>query len=160
MGKKIISNKLKFISFEPKDGRFVGFLSLEAFINSEQDLEFVLKKATHIYERSIAQMRAILADIHTARAKRANISARKIWQLGDTILTLKNDLEKLSLQIDNVYNHLARDLGVKRKWLEKVIIFRRHLPHKGLIPRSLNWGRCEKGTRRVAERLRKGLPIA
>jgi len=68
-------------------------------------------------------------------------------------------LAELSLEIDDVYKHLVRDLGAKRKWLEKAIIFRRYLPTQDLIPQSLNWGRCEKGTRRVAERLRDGLPL-
>lgn len=161
MGKKeIISNNLAFISFEPQNEHFIGFLSLEAIINSEKDPELTLRKATKLYERSIIKMRRIVAEIQAARANRKDLSARKIWLLGDAIFTLKDDLAKLSLQLDNVYAHLSRDLGVKRKWLEKVVIFRRHLPHEGLIPKSLNWGRCEKGTRRVAERLREGLPIA
>jgi len=38
-------------------------------------------------------------------------------------------------------------LGVKKKWLEKAIIFRRYVDDKNAIPKNLNWGKCEKGTK-------------
>lgn len=158
MGQKVTSDKLAFVSFEPKNGQFMAFLSMEGIIFSEKDPELVLRKATKLYEHSIAKMRSIITEIWVTRANRKSIPARKIWQLGNTIFELKDGLASLSLQLDNVYSHLARDLGVKRKWLEKVVIFRRYLPSKELIPKALNWGRCEKGTRRIAERLRDGLP--
>lgn len=158
MGKEVTSNKLAFISFEPRNGHFVAFLEMEAFINSEEDPGPILMKASKLYERSVAKMRAIIEEMQATKAKHRSIPARRIWQLGDAIFKLRNDLGRLSLQIDSVYAHLSRDLRVKRKWLEKVVTFRRYLPSKELIPKSLNWGRCEKGTRRVAERLRKGLP--
>lgn len=160
MGKEVISEEIAFISFEPQDGHFIAFLAMEAFINGKKDPELILRNATKVYERSIIRMRAIIAEIQAARANHRSIPARKIWQLGDTIFKLKEDLEKLSVQLDNVYAHLVRDLKVKRKWLEKVVIFRRYLPSKEFIPKSLNWGCCEKGTRRVAEKLRKGLPLS
>jgi hypothetical protein len=152
-------NNLSFVSFEPRDGKFIGFLSMEAAIGSERDPEAILHKATKIYERSIIRIRSILVEIKSARANRKPIAARKIWQIGDIIFELRDNLEKLSLQLDGVYVHLVRDLGVKRKWLEKVIILRRYLPIESLVPKSLNWGRCEKGTRRVAERLSKRLSL-
>lgn len=159
MGKEVISSKLAFISFEPQGGHFVAFLAMEAIISSERDPALILSKATKLYERSITRMRSMIAEIQITRANHKKVSARKIWQLGDTIFKLKDDLEGLSLQLDNVYAHLSRDLRVKRKWLEKVVIFRRYLPSKEFVPKSLNWGRCEKGTRRVAEKLRKGLSL-
>jgi hypothetical protein len=159
MGKEeVASGKLSFISFELHDGHFVAFLEMEAVINSEKDPELILRQAEKLYERSVAKMQTLIEEIQATKAKHRSISALKIWELGNAVFKLKDDLEKLSLQLDNVYAHLSRDLGVKRKWLEKVVIFRRYLPSKEFVPKSLNWGRCEKGTRRVAERLRKGLP--
>ena len=105
-------------------------------------------------------MRSVVREIEAYRRSHTPTPARKIWELGDAIFKLNEELERVSLQIDGLYEHLVRDLTVKRKWLEKVIIFRRHLPDDNLIPESLNWGRCEKGTRKVAERLRVGQPLA
>jgi hypothetical protein len=132
---------------------------MESAIVSEINPETVLRKATNTYEQSITRMRSLMTEIQAAKTKRGFISARKMWQLGDYIFKLKDDLEKLSLELDGVYAHLTRDLGVKRMWLEKVIIFRRYLPDKSFIPESLNWGRCRNEPRQVAENLRKGLPL-
>lgn len=152
-------NNLAFVSFEPDKEQFTAFLPMEELISSEMEPADVLKKATHVYERSIMKMRSLVVEIESFRLNHKLLPARKIWQLGDAIFELRDDLEKLSLQIDGLYDHLVRDLGVKRKWLEKVVILRRYLPQQDAIPESLNWGRCEKGTRRVAERLQKGLPL-
>jgi len=158
MGEEMTSDKLTFVAFEPRDGQFVALLSIEGLFSSDRDPEAVLRKAAEVYQRSTTRMKSLVEEIQASRADRQLVPARKIWNLGDAIFELKRELEKLSLQIDRLYDHLVRDLGAKRKWLEKVIIFRRYLPDEALIPQSLNWGRCEKGTRKAAERLRNGLP--
>ena len=158
MGEEITSAKLAFVAFEPRNGQFIALLSVEGLLSSERDTEVLLRKATGLYERHLTTMRCRIVEIEDLRASRKLTPARKIWQLGDDIFKLTDALAELSLELDDVYKHLERDLRAKRKWLEKVIIFRRYLPTQHLIPQSLNWGRCEKGTRRVAERLRNGLP--
>jgi len=155
----MIKDKRAFISFELVDKRFRAYLSMEEFILSDKDPELTIRKATKIYENSIIEMHTFIKEIQDFRNSRKLLPAYKIWQLGNAIFELQGNLSKLYLQLDGLYNHLVRDLGVKRKWLEKVIIFRRYLPDEDAIPQSLNWGRCEKGTRRVAEKLRKGLPL-
>ena len=150
-------NKLAFVSFQPSDERFTAFLPIEELISSQMDLAEVLNEASLIYGHSVTKMRSLVTEIESLRLNHKLVPARKIWQLGDAIFELKDNLEKLSLQIDGLYNHLVRDLHVKRKWLEKVVIFRRYLPNQEVIPELLNWGRCEKGTRRIAENIQKGL---
>lgn len=151
--------KLPFVSFEPINESFRAYLSMEEFILSDKDPELTIRKAVKIYENSIIEMRTFIKEIQGFRINRKRLPALKIWQLGNAIFELQFNLNKLFLQLDGLYDHLVRDLDVKRKWLEKVIIFRRYLPNENAIPQSLNWGRCEKGTRRIAEKLRKGLPL-
>jgi hypothetical protein len=158
MGEEVTADKLAFVAFEPGDGQFVALLSIQGLLTGDKDPEAVLRTAAKVYERSILRMKSLVAEIQAHRARRKLVPARKIWHLGDAIFDLTGQLEELSLQMDRLYDHLVRDLGAKRKWLEKVIIFRRYLPDEALIPESLNWGRCEKGTRKAAERLRDGLP--
>jgi len=146
---------LSFVSFEIKDKHFIAFLAIEGLDSSGGDPEVVLKKASKIYEEVIRRIRSIIDEIKICRASRKTILARRIWQLGDIIFSLRDDLEKMSLQVDNLYLHLVRDLEVKRKWLEKVVILRRYISNENCIPKTLNWGACEKGTRRVAEKLRE-----
>lgn len=159
MGKAVTPSPLSFVSFKPSGCSFQGFLSIEAVAAGEQDPEATLRKATRVYELAIKRMRSVLAEIERARANHKPVRARKMWDIGEAVFKLRDKLQSLSLELDGVYDHLVRDLGVKRKWLEKPIIFRRYLPDKQLVPTSLRWGRCEKGTRRVALRLAQGLPL-
>ena len=147
-----------FVSFEPDCGQFRALLSVEGVISIRDDPELVLKEAAKIYKSSTTTMLSLLEEIQCLRSDRKRLPARTIWRLGDAIFRLQEDLGRLSLQLDGLYDHLVRDLRVKRKRLEKVIIFRRYLPDESVIPLSLNWGRCEKGTRRAARRLSEGLP--
>jgi len=149
--------KLAFVALEPKDGQFRASFTMEGLLAVEDDPEMLLDNTVHIYEEAIQRMLALLAEMCTSRLLHKPIPARKMWQLGDAMFKLKEALALQSVQLDGIYAHLSRDLNVKRKWLEKAVIFRRHVPSEELIPESLNWGRCEKGTRRVAERLRVGL---
>ena len=99
----------------------------------------------------------MLTEIKNIRANKKPLPARFIWRLGNTIFQLVDDLQKDGFQLDGVYEHLSRDLVVKRKWLEKVIILRRYISKEDLIPETLNWGKCEKGTRKIAENIAKGI---
>ncbi|MGB6681396.1 MAG: hypothetical protein WBF08_08775 [Candidatus Bathyarchaeia archaeon] len=152
------TRELAFISFEQTDKKYKGFLAMEAALNNDREPEYLIQKAIEIYENSINDMTSHIDEINKCRNSRKHVSARQIWQVGDEIFKLKDDLENLGLQLDGVYDHLTRDLKVKQKWLEKVIILRRYLPEIGLIPETLNWGKLEKGTRRKTERLKLGLP--
>jgi len=150
-----MSDKLAFISFEPSNEHFTAFLPMEELISNDNDPEPTLKKGAEIYEHSIKKMRSLVNEIQNFRDRRKLLPARKVWQLGDAIFELQHELNNLSFQLDGLYDHLVRDLGVKRKWLEKVVIFRRYLPDENAVPQSLNWGRCEKGTRQAAEKLQR-----
>lgn len=148
---------LIFVSFEPNNGQFRAYIPMEEVFASQTELSKVLNKSVNVYYQSIKEMRSLIAEINSLRAHRQAVPASTVWLLGDFIFHLVDNLEKLGLQIDGMYNHLARDLNVKRKWLEKVIIFRRYLPTRNVIPDWLNWGKCEKGTRKVAEALWNGV---
>jgi hypothetical protein len=148
-----------FIAFEPRDGGFESFLSMEGLLSSDGDPELVLQEAARLYEAATGRMRSLLAEIEDHRAHRRLIPARKVWQLGNAVFGLTEELARLSLRLNGVYAHLVRDLGVKRKWLEKAVILRRYVQAEEIIPQSLSWGRLEKGTRRAAERLCNGLPL-
>ena len=150
-------NELEFVTFKKEQGEYIAYTSIKQFFSSDRDIEAVLKEAAKLYERSVKQMQSVIAEINTTRNRHILLPARNIWRLGNIIFELVEGLKRLSLQIDGIYDHLVRDLNVKRKWLEKVIIFRRYIPDEHMIPESLNWGRCEKGTRRIAENIQKGL---
>ena len=150
-------NELGFVTFKKEQAKYIAYTSVKHFFSSDRDLEAVLKEAAELYERSVRRMQSVVTEITTTRNRHTLLPARNIWKLGNIIFELVESLKRLSLQIDGIYDHLVRDLNVKRKWLEKVIIFRRYISDEHMIPESLNWGRCEKGTRRIAENIQKGL---
>ena len=144
------------VVFKPQNRKFIAYIPMSQFLSTSRDLEPVLKEAARLYEHSITKMQSVVTEINRFRTNRILLPARKIWELGNLIFELVESLGESSLELDGIYDQLVRDLCVKRKWLEKVIIFRRYLPSISAIPESLNWGRCEKGTRKVAEKLREG----
>ncbi len=133
---------------------------MDAVFSIKMKPEILLLKATKIYSSSINRINSVLMEIRKYRENRMPIPARLIWKIGDIIFMLRDDLKHIGLQLDGLYDHLTRDLKVKRKWLEKVIILRRYVSDKNLIPKSLNWGSLEKGTGRKAKKLQNGLPLA
>lgn len=139
------------VSFQPDDREFVAHISLENFVLIDGDSEILLRKASSKYSKSIQSMRKRLKEIDDMRKSRDVVPARKIWEFGDSIFSLRKDMERMSFCINGLYDHLTRELGVKRMWLEKVVIFRRYIPDKKSIPRSLPWGRCSSSPRKAAK---------
>lgn len=149
----MIDSKLPYVGFEPEECGFRAYLVLQGSNKLDGRWDTALITASKLYSRSIASMRLILNRIDSLRANRAIVPAVLVWELGDEVFKLTNSLESVSVQVNGLYDHLVRDLEVKQKWLEKVIILRRYLPNRSHIPSDLPWGRCEKGTRRIAEEL-------
>ena len=150
---------LAFVTIEPIDESFMALVSLDDLLLIVGDPESILHRSAKLYGRTILLMRSLLAEIQAHKACHKPISARLMWKLGDAIFHLREELETLSLQLNGTYEHLVRDLGVKREWLEKPVIFRRYVPKENLIPETLSWGRCRNRIRKAAEQLCKGLPV-
>jgi len=159
MGQEIVPTAANFVTFEPSNDHFAVLISLDGLLRTEADPEPFLQRLGDLYASSVSEMRGIVQVIKGLRASRSRIPARLVWALGDVVLRLVNDLAQLSLELDDLYHHLTRDLAVNRKWLEKVIILRRYIPDRTLIPESLSWGRCEKGTKAKAQKIALGLPV-
>lgn len=131
----------------------MGSLSLKGFPSISGDAQYSLSEAVHVYAHAITRMRSLIWEIRQRRHDHQLTPARKIWQLGNVIFELREALQQISLEIDGMYAHLMRDLCVKRKWLEKVIIFRRYVAQEELIPPAMNWGRFAKGPRQAVQEL-------
>jgi len=156
VGEEVTIGRLGFVSFEPANGAFRAFLSIHAALDGDSDPEDLAREAGAVYERLVGQMRSAVEQIDVLRRTHTPIPARKVWQLGDLVFRLTGELAERGLELDGVYEHLTRDLGVKRKWLEKVIILRRYIDNVSVIPKSMNWGQFDKGTGRTARALRNG----
>ncbi len=150
------SQRKAFVAFQPVNGVYRPSMLLGDLLEADGiEFEDLLKQAAIMYGAAIEDMRMLVQQIEGSKKPRRPVSARSVWRLGNRIFRLTGDLDRLSLQMDDLYSHLVRDLGLKRKRLEKVVIFRRYLPEENMIPELLNWGKCEKGTKKVAQQLRE-----
>jgi len=146
-------NQLAFITFDVSQQGIKTSLSMQGILTIEGDLDTIIARATHIYKEALGEMSVLLKEREQLISNKKRVPARLIWRIGDVIFRLNDDLAKLNLQIDDTYRHLIRDLELKRKWIEKVVILRRHIPQLDLIPEMATWGAFEKGTRRKAHAL-------
>jgi len=149
------SNNEIFVSFKPQNDHFVGFVSIEVASNNVLDPENLVKHCTKIYNQSIAKMRQKFDEINSYKNINKPIPARKVWELGNLIFKMQNRFQNENVSLDGVYDHLERDLNVRRKWLVKVIILRRYIPNSTIIPISTSWGYFDKSTRKKALELTK-----
>ncbi len=145
---------LALIALEPRDEGFVSSVPISQLARLGDKPEVSLKVACDAYGRAIGAMREVLGDIDQLKSKRIPIPARKMWELGDAVVTLGVELEDCSMELDSINEHLVRDLGINAKRMGTIVTFRRHLPVKELIPESLGWSQCEKQARKVAEKLK------
>jgi hypothetical protein len=150
--------KLAFVSFQPFGSSYESLVAVPD-LSLLENPEVTLRQASEQYCNSVTKMKSLAVHIDDQRRSYRPISARSVWRLGNEIIAMVEHFRKLSVQIDGLYDHLARDIGMKRKRLEKVVILRRYLPTEALIPDSLNWGALEKGTRRKALLLLDGISV-
>ena len=108
-------SQLTFISFETTQQGIKASLSMQGMIDIDGDLEIVVNRAVDIYKDSLSEMKNLLQEREKFQEVRKRIPARLIWQIGDAVFRLNDNLSKNNFQIDNTYHHLVRDLGVNRK---------------------------------------------
>ena len=148
--------QLTFVTFEPVHSGFVAYVPLSDFLKTHGHQEETLRRAARVYATGVASLRTRLRKIEERRRRGQRITARMVWDVGERIFTLVEQIGRLSLQINGLYAHLVRDLGVKKEWLEKVIIFRHHIPDKRSIPRGLSWGLCARRPKSAAQLILQG----
>ena len=146
-------DQLAFVAFEPREDGFIASVPMEQLDVLGERPEAMLKEASAAYGRSVGVMRSLLSDFERLKANRIAIPARNVWELGNAVLELVETLRQASLELDALYEHLSRDLGINKKRLGNIVTFRRYLPNKNKIPASLHWNQCEKSARGVAEQL-------
>ena len=142
------------VALEPRGDEFVASISLSQLELLGDKPEERLQVACDAYGRTVSTMRDVLADIEQLKSKRTPIPARKMWELGNAVVTLGSELEESFMEMDGLNNHLVRDLGINAKRMGTIVTFRRHLPEQEMIPETLGWSQCEKQARKVAQELK------
>ena len=144
-----------FVSFEKKRGGFVGYLSMESLSNDEMDHKQVILDAVNTYSNFVRYANRKIHDLEREKKQRSYIRARSIWQLGNRIVRLVNDLKIMDLEIDDLYAHLTRDLDKTRTWLSRVITFRTYMDNQKDIPKEAKWSQFVESPRKNVEHMKK-----
>lgn len=145
-----------FISFRVKEDDFIAAVPLDTMRTNGLMTEEKLRRVAKIYAKSIREIRILLSNFELTKSRKIPLAASQIWDLGDKIFSLVESINQHNFVIDNLYEHLIRDLGRKKDWLKKSITFRRNLPERQLIPPNLNWSSCKDSPRKSAELILKG----
>jgi len=145
-----------FVSFRMNGDDCVAAVPLREIQSGRILDENKLKEVANIYAKSIHDMKIILENLETTKSKKIPMLAVDIWDLGDKIVSLIETINKKGFTIDGVYDHLIRDLGRKKQWLKKIIIFRKNLPDRNMIPNDLKWSVCKDAPRYSAKLILKG----
>ena len=145
-----------FVSFRMIDDECIAAVPLdyiqEGIITKGTDLKGIAK----IYKKKIFSLKKMLEQIEINKLQKVAVSSLFMWDFGDKILSLVDAINSKNFEIDNLYEHLIRDLDRKRGWLEKVIIFRRSIPTRQLIPDDLKWSVCRDAPKKSAKLILKG----
>jgi len=144
------------VSFHMKDGEYIAAVPLHYIRIGSITREKELKMIANLYRKKIKEIKKVIDYLEITKSSKKIFKAIDMWGLGDKILSLVEAVNKKHFIIDGLYDHLVRDLGRKKDWLRKAIIFRRNLPKKELIPLSLNWSLCKDAPRRSAEFISQG----
>lgn len=147
-----------FVTFAPREESFIASVPMEQLDDLGDCPEVVLTRVSEIYGRAVEVLQSLVDDLDCLKATRTAAPARKLWEIGDAVFQLVEDLKEASFELDGLYEHLMRDIRIEKGRLGKyrltrAITFRRYLPDKELIPKSLEWSRCEKNARGAAEQL-------
>lgn len=149
-------NGLTFVAFEPREEGFTASIPMEQLDSLGEHPDLLLEKAGAIYAQAVKEMQRLLSEMADMKAKRQPVPARIVWKLGDIIFNLSYGLRQASLELDDLYSHLTRDLDVKRMWLEKVVILRRYIARQDTIPETLKWGQFYSAPKKTAMNLLEG----
>lgn len=151
-----INNGPIFVSFGIMDNEFIAAIPLDHIKTGAITKESELKAVAKIYKNQIIAIKKIIENLESDKSKKITLTASKMWKLGDKIFELIEMIGKKNFEIDNLYEHLIIDLGRKKDWLKKAIIFRKNLPDEKLIPNGLKWHHCKDRPKISAEMILRG----
>lgn len=121
----------------------------------EDDLDDLLSGAARVYGAYVHEIRSLITRADQMKKDLVPVPALLGWQLGDAVFRLKDALEQMLFEVDDLYSHLERDTGVARALLKDAVSFRRYLPDSTHIPSDLTWNQCRRAPRRAALQIKR-----
>lgn len=136
------------VTFQPTKIGTIASLSIDDLEETSEDIDKLLEEATKIYLSAIENMKLILRKNKKLRSENKEIPARLMWDFGDLIFKLVNDLKRKNLELESLYENLTRNLGTSEGTLKRVLSIRRCIDKKEFLPKDLNWGALKGAPRK------------
>jgi hypothetical protein len=141
------------IIFQKTQIGIVPSLALDDLNKTSKDVNTLLEEAVKIYNYATSCMKIILNENRKLRKENKKVPARLMWDLGDSIFKMVNDLKEKDLILENLYENLTRDINTSPSTIKRVIALRRCIEDRDLIPEDLNWGLIKDSPRKIYEKL-------
>lgn len=131
------------IIFKRRGSTYQGSVPIRDLALLRGDPAETMRVVTDIYQRALAEIKQWQRDVKSPRQSKTPLSAKKAWELGDIIYSLKADLAEHACQLENLYDHLTRHAGTST-WLRQYVTFRRYVDNVDAIPDDLKWNNIAK----------------
>ncbi len=129
---------------------YIASTSLDKFGVLSDNVQNLLIKAGKIYERHIKKMLALYRERNLLKAKGKVIKPALMWEIGDEIFSMLEELKKLGIGVEDLYGSLSRDLNVSKSTIKRLISLRRYFRSKNEIPAGLSWGKMKDAPKKYS----------
>lgn len=137
------------VRFTTTGPTFQASVAIEDLASLTPDPSTRLNAVAERYAEAITQIIGWRELTSKHKGQRKSTTARQAWQLGDTILRLREDLAKSGFAVVDLYASLSEHAGIPY-WSNKFETFRSHLDDPDLIPEDLSWRSIRARARKAA----------
>ncbi len=139
-----------WVYFLKSGNGYLASTSLDKFEAASDNTKDLLIKAGKIYEKYIKKMSGLYRERDLLKAKHKVIKPALMWEIGDGIFSMLEELNKLGISVEDLYGSLSRDLNISRTTIKRLISLRRYFKSKNEIPAGLSWGKIKDAPKRYS----------
>jgi len=136
------NNKIR-VNFISRGNRYLASISFTDFEAFNKDLKTRLDKAGKIYEKHLKKIKGLLKTRNNLKLKNKILTARFMWQIGNEIFLVIEELNNNGFIVDDLYEDLTRDLNVSRTTIKRLISLRRYFKDIRELPPRLGWSKIK-----------------
>lgn len=141
------------VYFISRGNKYLASVSFIDFDDFTEDLKNKLEKAARIYEKHIKIIKKLLIIRDNFKSTKNVLTSRFMWMMGDKIFVMIDELDKIGITIDCLYDNLTRDLNISRTTLKRLISLRRYFNNINELPPKLCWSKIKDAPKKYSPRI-------
>ena len=147
------------IEFKKRGGAYHGSVIMSDIPLLQGDPAETMRVVTAIYQNTIMDVRQWQRDVRELKDKGFSLSARKAWQLGEILYRLNTEFMERGCQVQHLYEHLERHVGLARKRASEFVTFRRYIDNMEIVPEDVMWNSIVKNVKSSSQAIADGCAI-